>query len=68
MPIRLYPWTKWFTFQEFTLVKGVDYVCSQSAIAQQVRNAANKRGLRVSLEERDRSLTVRVIRSEEEPK
>lgn len=44
-----YPWDQWLARRRRRLQRGADYACSQSAMAQQIRNAAVRLGLRVSL-------------------
>ena len=39
---RLYDWVRWFALDAFELHRGVDYNCSQSTMAQNVRSAAAK--------------------------
>lgn len=58
---RKYPWEEWFALGTFTLVGGVHYHCSQSTMAQTVRNNASSRGLRVRLDDTGTSIVVRVI-------
>lgn len=48
---RKYNWEEWFGQDSFTLVRGVDYHCSQSAMVQNIRNKAVKLGVRVNLED-----------------
>lgn len=45
-----YPWDEWFKKSTFTLKKGRDYVCQTHGMSVQVRTAAAKRGLYVSIE------------------
>ena len=49
--MKLYPWDSWFLKERFVIKRGLDYKCSQSVMAQQIRNAAVQRDLRVSLED-----------------
>lgn len=44
-----YPWDLWFSSGHFTLREGVDYHCLTFTMNTQVRNAAVKRSLRVSI-------------------
>lgn len=55
-----YPWHVWFSTPQFRLVRGKDYLCSTASMTQQVRNAANKRGVGVSIEANDTDLTVTI--------
>lgn len=59
---RLYPWEKWFAFGSFRIVRGEHYHCSQSVMAGQIRVAAWRRGLLVSIDDRNDQLSVRVSR------
>lgn len=63
MPAKLYRWDDWFANPRriFTLVKGVDYFCSQGSMSQQIRNAAHDRGISVRVLERDNQLTVVIL-------
>lgn len=47
-----YPWDRWFKRGRGRLRRGRDYTCLQNSMAQQVRNAASRRGLRVSVRQR----------------
>jgi hypothetical protein len=48
-PIR-YPWPKWLTPEKRSLLKkGRDYDCQPHSMAQQIRNAAAKRDVVVSI-------------------
>lgn len=60
MPARLYAWDEWFEQGVFTLHKGQDYDCSQSAMYGQILTAASKRGIRVTVKDEDTSITVTV--------
>lgn len=44
-----YPWDYWLGLKAFTLRKGEDFKCQVHGMAQQIRNAAKARGIRVSL-------------------
>lgn len=55
-----YDWERWFRLRRFQLRRGEDYDCSQSAMSQQVRNAASQRSLRVSIVEGTDRITVLV--------
>ncbi len=49
---NLYDWNRWLGQRgPITLVWGVDYHCSTSAIVGQIRNHASRRGTRVRLTE-----------------
>jgi len=60
--LRKYPWEEWFGGYRFELRRGRDYTCSDSSMAQQIRNQAAERGIRVSIVDQGGSLIV-VIRS-----
>ena len=51
MPKVKYDWDRLFRRQRFTLWRGDDYTCSQSSMAQQIRNAASLRCVRVRVVE-----------------
>lgn len=59
---KRYDWEKWFKRREFTLEKGRDYVCSQSAIAQQIRSEASRRGVSVHVADTGTGVIVLVRR------
>lgn len=46
-----YPWYAWFERPRVEIVRGVDYTCSQSSMAQTIRNNASMRKLRVSIQD-----------------
>lgn len=58
---RKYPWEKWFGDGFAVLMRGVDYQCSQSTMAQTVRNNASARGLKVSIEDTGTDIILTVI-------
>ena len=58
--MKLYPWDSWLARDRIVLRRGKDYQCSQSVMAQQIRNAAVQRGLRVSLEDRLDSFLIHI--------
>lgn len=45
----IYPWEEWFKVKHFVLHFKKDYKCAAHGMAQQIRNAAKRRDLRVSL-------------------
>ena len=47
----LYDFASWFRLKRFVLKRGVHYRCSHSTMSAQIRNAASKLGLRVSVDE-----------------
>lgn len=58
---RIYPWEEWFRARRITLLRGVHYGCSQSTMAQTIRNNASLRGLRVRIEDIGTGLIMEVI-------
>jgi hypothetical protein len=46
---RRYPWRRWFRLQEFTLVRYTDFNGMAHTMCQQVRNAATRLGVKVSV-------------------
>ena len=69
MPARAYDWENWFGRRKFTLRRGLDFACACGVMAQQVRNAAWQRGLKVQIEEGANLLrvVVRPPKPKEEP-
>ena len=57
-----YPWDKWFKRNKTVLVRGEDYECQPHSMGVQVRDAAAKRGLRVSVEIDEGTITATVYR------
>lgn len=57
-----YPWDDWLSKPAVQLERGIDYVCQPHAMAQQVRNAAAARGLRVTIRITEGILQVGVSR------
>lgn len=66
MPTSKYDWDNWFDQDCFLLSRGGEYVCSQSSMVQNIRNAATKRGLKVQVEEDGNSILVQVFRPKQE--
>lgn len=58
---RKYPWERWFSLSRFVLLRGVHYLCSQSTMAQTVRNNASTRGLRVRITDTSTEIIVEVM-------
>lgn len=56
-----YPWDEWFSSATVSLKKGMHFRCQVHGMAQQIRNAARRRGLRVSLEIAAPHIHVRVV-------
>lgn len=56
-----YPWDDWLSSPTVSLKKRLHFHCQIHGMAQQIRNAARKRGLRVSLEIADPHIHVRVV-------
>jgi len=46
---RLYPYNRWFKKGILILRHGSDFLCDSAAIAQQLRNEANIRRVRISI-------------------
>ncbi len=44
-----YPWNRWLKRKRFRLVRGKDFACMPHSMAVQVRNAAAKQSIRVSV-------------------
>ena len=59
---RKYPWEKWFGLKCVTLLRGVHYHCSQSTMAQTVRNNASARGLCVRIVDTGTEIIVEVTK------
>ncbi len=61
-PVR-YPWSKWFSKGKFHLRRGKHFQCATYCMAGQIRNAAPKWGVAVSIRVKGDALTaaVRVI-------
>jgi hypothetical protein len=60
MPKPLYHWDAVFRKGKWHWRRGRDYHCGTSSIAQQIRNAASRRGHRVHLTETENGITVAV--------
>lgn len=58
---RRYRWEDWFDQPITTLIKGVHYHCSQSAMAGAVRNAASQRRVKVKIIDTGTSIVIEVI-------
>lgn len=57
---KRHPWDKWFGYRQFTLRKGRQYTCQSYSMAQQVRNAAAERDVKVSIRILNDRITVTV--------
>lgn len=59
-----YPWAKWFSKRRVTLQrgKGKDYQCQTHGMVAQIRSAAKKHNVEVSIEVRESNITVTVVR------
>jgi hypothetical protein len=56
-----YPWDRWMSRKTpLQLTRGVDYCCQPHSMAQQFRNAARDRGLSLSIQINEGSLTITV--------
>ena len=58
---RLYQWEEWFGRRRTVLVRGVNYDCSQSTMAQMVRNNATRLGVRVRVLDTRDAVVVEVV-------
>ncbi len=58
--VQRYPWDTWFQQDTFTLVKKKDFTAAIHGMAQMIRNSASSRGIKVSLNITDKSITVTV--------
>lgn len=58
-----YPWDQWFKRRKFRLVRHRQFNCQCHSMGVQVRNAAAKRGIRISIniDEDTDSLSVTVV-------
>ncbi len=45
-----YPWDRWFSQEHLTLRCGRDFLVAPRSMAQQLRNAAQARGRRISIQ------------------
>jgi len=57
-----YPWDAWFSRQEFTLRRGVDFFCQPYSMMILVRLKAKQRGFRVTVHIQEDRLTVTIVR------
>ena len=58
---RKYFWDRWFGGAPTTIVRGVDYQCSQSTMVATVRNSASMRHLRVKIVDAGGSIVIQVV-------
>jgi hypothetical protein len=58
---KRYQWNIWFKQNRFTLKRGVHYDATQSAMAQMIRNAAVRAGVKVSVVEGESWFTVVLV-------
>lgn len=56
-----YNWDEWFGNKIALLRRGIEYNCSQSAMASMVRNNASMRRIKVRLTDMDTSILVEVL-------
>ncbi len=58
-----YPWDKWFAGTHFKLQrgKGKDYQCQTHSMVAQIRGAAAKRGVSVSIEVSESTIIVTLV-------
>lgn len=64
---RKYHWEEWFAQKRVVLTRGEHYQCSQSSMAQIIRNSASAHGLRVTLEDTGTGIVVEVVGRVAEP-
>jgi len=57
-----YPWDKWFAKNSFRVTRGKHYHCQPHSMAVQVRTAAGKRSLSVSVSISEDTITTRIYR------
>lgn len=57
-----YPWDKWFKKNKLVLVRGKHYECQPHSMGVQVRDAATKRDLEVSVEIDEGTITATIYR------
>lgn len=57
-----YPWDKWFKKDKIVLVRGTHYHCQPHSMGVQVRDAAKKRDLDVSVSISEGTITAIVYR------
>ena len=62
---RKYPWEEWFRYPHTVLMRGIHYHCSQSTMAQTVRNNASSRDLRVHIVDTGTALIIKVVERRE---
>lgn len=57
---KKYPWELWFDSPRTVILRGVHYRCSQSTMAQIIRNNASTRGVSVSIVDTETEITIEV--------
>lgn len=63
-----YKWDEWFGEPRTLLVRWQDYQCSQSTMAQIIRNNAWRRRLRVRITDLGNGLVIEVLGRVDEPR
>ncbi len=63
-----YPFDRWLSKPTIILLRGEDYEIDSFKMAQQVRNAANDKGLEVSIKTRKHAVSVTVWDHVPQPK
>ncbi len=58
---RKYPWEDWFAAGDVTIIRGLDYDCSQATMVQTIRNNASTRGLYVSVIDLGNVIRIEVL-------
>lgn len=61
--VKNHPWVKWFSRSAFTLTKGKEFEGQVHSMISQVRSAAKKQRLKVSIRVIDETINVTVKRS-----
>jgi hypothetical protein len=56
----LYPWDDWFSKPKKRVVRQRDFKIGSASMSQQIRQAASKRGISVSLEEVEDGFIINV--------
>jgi len=60
-----YPWKTWMTRRvNLHLVRGTDFVCAPYIMAQQIRNAANRYEVHVSISIQGNEIDIKITRKE----
>ena len=57
-----HPFDKWFKHKQCKLIKGKHFFCQPHSMSVQLRNAAHKRGVKISVHIQGEILIIKVIR------